>query len=83
MRTINLIGNRSVTIDKEVIATAVRLSIKSSSPAYTLSMKLIPGLCWCKTNNLMALYDTEINEAITERVSYARKLVKKSLHKLI
>ncbi|XP_052685241.1 uncharacterized protein LOC128165075 [Crassostrea angulata] len=34
----------NITIDKEVLAVAVRLAKKSAKPAYTLTMKLMPGL---------------------------------------
>nr|XP_034312519.1 uncharacterized protein LOC105338371 [Crassostrea gigas] len=39
-----LLGNSNITIDKEVLAVAVRLAKKSAKPAYTLTMKLMPGL---------------------------------------
>ncbi|KAL3853846.1 hypothetical protein ACJMK2_017346 [Sinanodonta woodiana] len=116
MNTSKLIDKISVTIDKEVVAMAVRLSIKSSRPAYTLTMKLMPELFtneeisqsrgqgllakkddlrtvldkekistmkeyvryWCKTNNLKAPGDTEINEAVTESYLCKKVGLKKS-----
>lgn len=113
-----LLGNSNITIDKEVLAVAVRLAKKSAKPAYTLTMKLMPGLftteemalsrgqgllakkgdlrpaldkdkvlvlkdyvrCWCKANGFSDPSDSLINEAITEKISYARKQLKRKLY---
>ena len=44
MQLIKLLGDRPVKIQRDVFTSAVRLAKKSTKPAYTLTMKLMPGL---------------------------------------
>lgn len=36
--------------------------------------------CWCKANGFSDPSDSVINEAITEKISYARKQLKRKLY---
>ena len=44
LQLIKLLGDRPVKIQRDVFTSAVRLAKKSAKPAYTLMMKLMPGL---------------------------------------
>ena len=44
LQLIKLLGDQPVKIQRDVFTSAVRLAKKSAKPAYTLTMKLMPGL---------------------------------------